>query len=101
MSELREKIADRDWVDNHIRGLQAARHEREIPTDGWDSELLDSVVVSGLGVLDDRQLAWLLNNPVAMFQLHESVIEDGGDYWFPGLSDVARSSWMEIDTSVL
>ena len=97
MREFKSSIIDREWVNNHIRGLQAARSERKIPTDGWDAGLLESVVQDGLDVLSDGQIAWLFNNPVALFQLHEAVVEGGGGYWYPGVENAVLRSWMEID----
>jgi hypothetical protein len=36
----------------------------------------------GLDVLSDEQLDWLFDNPVALFMLHQEVMEEGESYWW-------------------
>jgi hypothetical protein len=75
-------VVDREKVNARIRQLQAVRHERVLPTGGWDFDLLMRVVSEGLDVLSDVQLDWLFDNPVALFMLHDQVMDDGGSYWY-------------------
>lgn len=80
-ASLKGIVVDRELVNARIRQLQAVRGERHIWTDGWDSDLLERVVSEGLDVLCDSQLDWLFDNPVALFMLHQEVVESGGAYW--------------------
>jgi hypothetical protein len=79
---LKSMVVDREKVNARIRQLQAVRHERVLPTGGWDFDLLMRVVSEGLDVLSDVQLDWLFDNPVALFMLHDQVMDDGGSYWY-------------------
>ena len=81
-SSLKSMVVDREKVNARIRQLQAVRHERVLPTGGWDFDLLMRVVSEGLDVLSDVQLDWLFDNPVALFMLHDQVMDDGGSYWY-------------------
>ena len=80
-TSLRGIVADRGSVNTRIRQLQAVRHERSIPVGGWNRALLERVVAEGLDVLSDTQIDWLFDNPVALFILHQEVLESGGSYW--------------------
>ena len=80
-TSLKGIVVDREKVNARIRQLQAVRHERVLPTDGWDSDLLDRVVSEGLDVLCDSQLEWVFDNPIALFMLHQEVLESGSSYW--------------------
>ena len=80
-TSLKDVVVDREKVNARIRQLRAVRGERHVWTDGWDSDLLDRVVDEGLDVLCDSQLEWVFDNPVALFMLHEAVLESGGSYW--------------------
>jgi hypothetical protein len=79
---LKSMVVDREKVNARIRQLQAVRHERVLPTGGWDFDLLMRVVSEGLDVLSDVQLDWLFDNPVALSMLHDQVMDDGGSYWY-------------------
>ena len=79
---LKSMVVDREKVNARIRQLQAVRHERVLPTGGWDFDLLMRVVSEGLDVLSDVQLDWLFDNPVALFMLHDRVMDEGGSYWY-------------------
>ena len=81
-SSLKSIVVDRELLNTRIRQLQAVRHERVLPTGGWHPSILDHVVEHGLDVLSDVQLDWLFDNPVALFMLHENVVEEGGSYWW-------------------
>ena len=83
-TSLRDLVVDRELVNARIRQLQAVRGERHVWTDGWDSDLLGRVVSEGLDVLCDSQLEWVFDNPVALFILHQEVLESGGSYWKGG-----------------
>ena len=80
-TSLRDLVVDRELVNARIRQLQAVRGERHVWTDGWDSDLLGRVVSEGLDVLCDSQLEWVFDNPIALFMLHDRVMESGGSYW--------------------
>ena len=80
-SSLKSMVVDREKVNARIWQLQAVRHERVLPTSGWDFDLFERVVSEGLDVLSDVQLDWLFDNPVALFMLHQEVMDDGGSYW--------------------
>lgn len=80
-TSLKGIVVDREKVNARIRQLQAVRHERVLPTSGWDFDLLERVVEHGLDVLSDEQLDWLFDNPVALFMLHDRVMDEGGSYW--------------------
>ena len=80
-SSLKSLVVDREKVNARIRQLQAVRHERVLPRGGWHPSILDHVVEHGLDVLSDVQLDWLFDNPVALFMLHDRVMDDGGSYW--------------------
>ena len=81
-SSLKSIVVDRELLNTRIRQLQAVRHERVLPIGGWHPSILDHVVEHGLDVLSDVQLDWLFDNPVALFMLHENVVEEGGSYWW-------------------
>ena len=83
-TSLKDIVVDREKVNARIRQLQAVRGERHVWTDGWDSDLLDRVVGEGLDVLCDSQLEWVFDNPIALFMLHDRVMDDGGSYWKSG-----------------
>ena len=83
-SSLKSLVVDREKVNARIRQLQAVRHERILPRGGWHPSILDHVVEHGLDVLSDVQLDWLFDNPVALFMLHDRVMDDGGSYWHGG-----------------
>lgn len=80
-TSLKGVVVDRELVNARIRQLQAVRGERHVWTDGWDSDLLTRVVSEGLDVLCDSQLEWVFDNPVALFMLHEAVLESDSPYW--------------------
>ncbi len=80
-TSLKSLVVDREKVD--VRICLLCREPQQ--TDGWDKDLLDRVVAQGLDVLNDSQLDWLFDNPVALLMLHQEVLGSGGSYWKDGV----------------
>ena len=82
VSRLKELAVNREALINHIRELQK---KDNFKTNGWIGEELERVLEKGIQTLSPIRQNWLINNPVALFQIYEAVNEKMPDAWMPAI----------------
>ena len=82
VSRLKELAVNREALINHIRELQK---KDNFKTNGWIGEELERVLEKGIQTLSPIRQNWLINNPVALFQIYEAVNEEMPDAWMPAI----------------
>ena len=82
INEVYKLAVDREALNAHIRDLQEKKKNGEkYCTLGWDIDELESVLANGLGVLSEEKLLRLLKNPVQLFILYSSIMEEDRELW--------------------
>jgi len=86
MNKIYGLMANREALNAHIRVLQERKKNGErLSTIGWDFNELEKVLANGLDVLSEEKLLLLLENPVQLFILYSSIMEDEREFWDGGI----------------
>jgi hypothetical protein len=86
MNKVYGLMANREALNAHIRVLQERKKNGErLSTLGWDFNELEKVLANGLDVLSEEKLLLLLENPVQLFILYSSIMEDEREFWNGGI----------------
>jgi hypothetical protein len=86
MNKIYGLMANREALIAHIRVLQERKKNGErLSTIGWDFNELEKVLANGLDVLSEEKLLLLLENPVQLFILYSSIMEDEREFWDGGI----------------
>ena len=86
MNKIYGLMANREALNAHIRVLQERKKNGErLSTLGWDFNELEKVLANGLDVLSEEKLLLLLENPVQLFILYSSIMEDEREFWDGGI----------------
>jgi len=91
LKHLSRIVTSRSALNKHVRELQkttlgndaeaSSGSETPVEHDSWSDKELAAVLDKGLDALSDLQLAWLHQNPIALFELFDAINESLPSKW--------------------